>query len=151
MKKIRLRTLAVLGGACLTGALLLHASQNVQQTEDKLGALRASIEREREAIAVLNAEWAYLNNPARIEKLAKEYLDLVPPATGAIVSGAQEIPATPEPAAEEIMAPPQESAPAPQPVAFKLAKPSSPVSPAANSSGGDFSDLLRRLERGGAP
>lgn len=40
-----------------------------QDGYDAIAKLRRDISREREAIAVLNAEWAYLNAPARLEEL----------------------------------------------------------------------------------
>lgn len=78
--KIRLRTLAVLGLAGLSGSLLLGISQRVQQADKDLRTLEAKVERERETIDMLTAEWAHLNNPERLEDLAQRYLDLGLPA-----------------------------------------------------------------------
>jgi cell division protein FtsL len=64
--------------AGLAGAALLYTSQNVQQAEDELGRLQSHVQQEEESMRVLNAEWAYLNNPARLESLASEYLKLKP-------------------------------------------------------------------------
>jgi hypothetical protein len=41
-----------------------------QEAMGRLDELRQEIAREREAIAVLNAEWAYLNRPDRLQALA---------------------------------------------------------------------------------
>lgn len=76
MKKIRGRTMTVFVFAVLSGAGLLHVSQNVQEAEDRLAALEAKYRAEHETIRVLNAEWAYLNSPARLEALSHDYLDL---------------------------------------------------------------------------
>jgi cell division protein FtsL len=44
----------------------------------EIAALGKQIEQERDAIAVLRAEWSLLNRPERIERLAKKYLKLAP-------------------------------------------------------------------------
>ena len=52
-----------------------------QEALDRLADLQARVAAEREAIAVLNAEWAYLNRPDRLRALVDRYadrLDLVP-------------------------------------------------------------------------
>lgn len=85
MKKTKLRHITILGLACLSGALLLHTSQNVQRSEEKLAGIEASTKKEQETIRVLKAEWAYLNSPQRLEVLASEYLGLVAPSSDYIV------------------------------------------------------------------
>ncbi|MHA1546202.1 MAG: cell division protein FtsL [Alphaproteobacteria bacterium] len=40
--------------------------------------LRGEIAREREAMRILEAEWSLLNQPERLQKLAKRHLALVP-------------------------------------------------------------------------
>ncbi len=52
-----------------------HDSRRVEQT---IAELKRVIEDEHEAIAVLRAEWSYLIRPARLERLARERLGLVP-------------------------------------------------------------------------
>ena len=42
---------------------------------ERVAKLRGEIRRERDAIAALRAEWAQLDNPARIQGLAKRHLD----------------------------------------------------------------------------
>ena len=80
MKGIRLRTFIIFALASLAGAALLHTSQNVQQSEERLATLQSEIQKEKDMIHVLNTEWEYLNRPERLERLAEEFLDLVPPA-----------------------------------------------------------------------
>lgn len=41
-------------------------------------ALNHRIDRERDSITMLRAEWSLLNRPGRIERLAKRFLDLQP-------------------------------------------------------------------------
>jgi cell division protein FtsL len=43
-----------------------------------IAALDTRIDQERDAIAVLRAEWSLLNRPERIERLAKKHLKLAP-------------------------------------------------------------------------
>jgi hypothetical protein len=45
---------------------------------EHLAKLRGQVRRERDAIATLRAEWGQLDNPARIESLAKRHLPLKP-------------------------------------------------------------------------
>ena len=84
MKRFRVRTFVIFALASLAGAALLHTSQNVQQAEDRLSVLQAEIQKEKDMIHVLKTEWEYLNRPERLEKLAGEFLDLVPPAPEAM-------------------------------------------------------------------
>ena len=44
----------------------------------EIASLTKKIDEERDAIAVLRAEWSLLNRPERIERLAKKYLKLAP-------------------------------------------------------------------------
>jgi cell division protein FtsL len=44
----------------------------------EIATLGKEIDEERDAIAVLRAEWSLLNRPERIERLAKKYLKLAP-------------------------------------------------------------------------
>ncbi len=60
------------------GIALFHTSQKVHDERARLAALNASIAHEKQSIRVLGAEWAYLNNPRRLEMLAKTYLHMAP-------------------------------------------------------------------------
>jgi cell division protein FtsL len=44
----------------------------------RVAEMRSEVRREREAIATLRAEWARLENPARLEALARRHLGLRP-------------------------------------------------------------------------
>jgi hypothetical protein len=46
-----------------------------QAALDRVADLRAQIAAEREAIAVLEAEWAYLNRPDRLRALVEQHRD----------------------------------------------------------------------------
>lgn len=64
--------------AVLCGTLLFHTSQQVTDGRTALRAMEREVLREEESLRVLQAEWSYLNQPERLEKLAREYLDLQP-------------------------------------------------------------------------
>lgn len=66
-------------------AVLVMAAAHVYEIKfestlqaERLAKLRGEIRRERDAIATLRAEWAKLDNPARIQGLAQRHLSLRP-------------------------------------------------------------------------
>lgn len=62
-----------IAGVAMIVAMAFWAYRMNYQTQERVAAvenLRAEIGREREAIAVLRAEWAFLNAPERLAKLA---------------------------------------------------------------------------------
>ena len=69
---------ATLGLICFG---LYNGVYRVKAQEKELADLKASIAREGEAIRVLKAEWTYLNQPDRLQALARRHLALAP--TGA--------------------------------------------------------------------
>jgi hypothetical protein len=64
--------------AVISGAALFHTSQKVTDGRARLDTITARTAKESEALRVLEAEWAYLNQPGKLEKLVKQYLDLAP-------------------------------------------------------------------------
>ena len=77
---LRLGTLFWIGLAIVAGYATIQFKYDVQALERELAQLDAKILRHQEAIHVLKAEWAYLNEPARLERLSRSYLDLSPSA-----------------------------------------------------------------------
>ena len=57
---------------------LFQLKYQVQKHEEQLARLNRQILESQEAIHVLQAEWSYLNQPDRIEALARKYLALQP-------------------------------------------------------------------------
>lgn len=86
--------------AAFCGTALFHTSQKVHVGSDKLSQLNRNITKEEESIRVLNAEWSYLTQPARLEKLSQTYLKLVP-LKGTQFVKLEDIPL--RPAAPEVM------------------------------------------------
>lgn len=64
--------------ATLCGTILFHTSQEVTDGRSSLRKMEREVLREEESLRVLQAEWSYLNQPERLEKLANEYLELQP-------------------------------------------------------------------------
>jgi hypothetical protein len=58
---------------------LFVVKHRVQDLEDRLHALNAEILSDRDATQVLEAEWSYLNQPARLEALSRKLLGMEPP------------------------------------------------------------------------
>lgn len=64
--------------AMITGALLFQTSQHVTDGRQRLENITADMRREEDTLRVLQAEWSYLNQPERLEKLSAQYLKLAP-------------------------------------------------------------------------
>jgi cell division protein FtsL len=65
---------------------LYHTSDRTRELDHQLRDIDAAIESEQQTIHVLNAEWVYLANPARVETEAKKHLDLRPTATAQVIA-----------------------------------------------------------------
>jgi len=66
----------IVAGAVALG--LYQVKYEVQRLEEKLHEVRSDIRQDRVALHVLEAEWAYLNRPERLQRLASKYLDMGP-------------------------------------------------------------------------
>ena len=75
---IRLATLLWIAIAGVMGYGLYQLKHEVMSLENELGRVNRQIVREQENIHVLRAEWAYTNQPQRLQALAQRHLDLVP-------------------------------------------------------------------------
>ncbi len=64
--------------ASLCGGILFQTSQRVNDGRTRLANINAALKKEDESLRVLQAEWSYLNQPDRLEKLSKKYLGLAP-------------------------------------------------------------------------
>ena len=75
---MRKSTIFLLGFAGICAVMLYYTSQKVHDEREKLVVIEAQIGKEQESMRVLSAEWSYLNQPDRLEKLAREHLHLEP-------------------------------------------------------------------------
>ncbi len=75
---IRLSTVFWLLLVAVSGYAMFQVKYEVMQLEEEAGRLKGAIAEKREAIHVLNAEWSFLNQPARLDQLAKRHLTLAP-------------------------------------------------------------------------
>ena len=60
----------------VTALILFQIKQEVRSLEQEIAATRGVILRDQEALHVLEAEWSYLNSPARIASLAERHLGM---------------------------------------------------------------------------
>ena len=86
----------VLAGS-VAALTLFQIKQEVMDLEHEIKQTHRDILRDQEAIHVLEAEWSYLNNPARIAALAERHLKLAPIPADRIIGFADlPLPGAPE-------------------------------------------------------
>ena len=78
--------------AVASGALLFVTAQAVQDRRAKLAEMRDKLAREREALRVLQAEWAWLDRPQRLERLARAHLAMQPPTAAQMLAPGARLP-----------------------------------------------------------
>src|SRR5262249_62030251 len=75
---LRLLNLAVIAALVLAAAWVYEIKYASTRQAERVAKLRVEIRRERDNIATLRAEWARLDNPDRIQTLARRHLTLKP-------------------------------------------------------------------------
>jgi hypothetical protein len=75
---LRILNLIVVGVLILAAAYVYRIKFDSTVQAERLARIRGEVRRERDAIAGLRAKWGELDNPARIEALAKRFLPLKP-------------------------------------------------------------------------
>ena len=73
---MRKSTIIWLGLSFAAGAFLFHTTQQVTDGRERLSKIEKNIRNEEETLRVLQAEWSYLNQAERLEKLARQHLSL---------------------------------------------------------------------------
>ncbi len=74
------------GLAAVICAALYGVKHEARQAEKGLGVLSVAIAEERQALRLLQAEWAMRTEPDRLQKLADQHLDMGPVAARQIVA-----------------------------------------------------------------
>jgi hypothetical protein len=75
---LRILNLVVIAALILAAAYVYRIKFDSTVQAERLAKIRSELRRERDTIAALRAEWGELENPARIEALAKRLLPLKP-------------------------------------------------------------------------
>ena len=75
---LRLLNFIVIGALVLAAAYVYRIKFDATVQAEKLAKLRGEVRHERDDIAALRAQWGQLDNPDRIQTLAKRYLQLQP-------------------------------------------------------------------------
>ena len=73
---MRLLNVLVIVCLVLAAAYVYRIKFDSTVQAERVAKLRSEIRRERDAVAALRAEWAKLDNPARVQGLAKRHLSL---------------------------------------------------------------------------
>jgi hypothetical protein len=75
---LRILHIGVLAALVLAAADVYKIKFDSTLQAERVAKLRAEIRRERDAVAALRAEWTALDNPDRIQALARRHLPLKP-------------------------------------------------------------------------
>ncbi len=75
---MRLLNVLVLALLAFAAAYVYEIKFESTRRAERVAKMRGDVQREREAIAALRAEWAQLENPARIQGLVRRHLPLRP-------------------------------------------------------------------------
>ncbi|MGA9500918.1 MAG: hypothetical protein WBV52_11865 [Pseudolabrys sp.] len=75
---MRLLNILVIGALILAASFVYKIKFDSTLQAERVAKLRGELRRERNAIAVLRAEWAKLDTPGRIQGLADRFLALQP-------------------------------------------------------------------------
>jgi cell division protein FtsL len=75
---MRLVNLIVVIALVLAAAYVYKVKFDSTVQAERVAKLRTEIRRERDSVAALRAEWSKLDNPSRLEGLAKRHLTLKP-------------------------------------------------------------------------
>jgi cell division protein FtsL len=75
MRPLRLLNVALLAAIVVTVGITYDLKHKAEVADDHVAHLRADIAAEKDKIHTLNAEWAALNQPSRLEAVVKEHAD----------------------------------------------------------------------------
>jgi len=86
---MRVINLFLVGCVVALSFVIYQQKYESQAMDRRVAELRRAIDGERDAVAVLRAEWSHLNRPKRIERLARKYLGLRPLKASQILTARQ--------------------------------------------------------------
>jgi len=75
-----------LAAGAVTAMVLFQIKQEVRSLEQEITQTQREILRDQEAVHILQAEWSYLNSPARIATLAERHLGMAPIPAERVIS-----------------------------------------------------------------
>ncbi len=75
---LRFINICLVLGLVALACVIYQVKYQARGLDAEIKALNGQIDEERDAIAVLRAEWSLLNRPERIERLAQKHLKLAP-------------------------------------------------------------------------
>ena len=75
---MRVVNLILVGCVVALSFVIYQQKYESKDMEVRAEELRRAIDGERNAVAILRAEWSHLNRPKRIERLARKHLGLKP-------------------------------------------------------------------------
>jgi cell division protein FtsL len=78
---MRLLNVLVIAALVMAAAYVYRIKFQSTLQAEQVAKLRSEVRRERDAVAALRAQWAKLDNPARIQGLAQRHLKLQPIAS----------------------------------------------------------------------
>ena len=78
LRLVRLLNLVVIAALVLAAAWVYEIKYAATRQTERVAKLRVEIRHERDAAAALRAEWSQLDNPDRIQALARRHLTLQP-------------------------------------------------------------------------
>ena len=89
-------TIIAAATAIASGAAVLQLKITVQNKVDNVKEIARQIKQDREAIRVLEAEWAYLTTPQVLQDRSVRFLALMPPRAKQIITDPSSIPFRPK-------------------------------------------------------
>ncbi len=84
MMVLRVSTLIWVLLVTLSGYTMFQVKNRVARLDERLQTVNRQIGRDQEQIHSLNAEWAVLTQPRRLEELSQRFLALTPVGTAAL-------------------------------------------------------------------
>ena len=75
---MKLVTLVFVAFSILLGVILFQVKYRVASLESQLQAIERKIIENQETIKIFQAEWSYLTQPERLQKLTSQFLSLKP-------------------------------------------------------------------------